>query len=112
MTLYSPRLWRVSKVTRQQIIDAANSFKLDGVYVLTSNTQETEESHDRRNYKNDRIHEQYIRIKHKSGCNFVFILWKDIPPLMLCLLPNTFGGYQFKTEDEDFVTVPEGMHIT
>lgn len=35
----------IKKVTRQQIIDAANSFKLDGVYVLTSNTQETEESH-------------------------------------------------------------------
>ena len=30
------------KVTWQQIIDAANSFKLDGVYVLTSNTQETD----------------------------------------------------------------------
>ncbi len=61
--------------------------------------------------RNERIKEEYIRIKHKSGCTICLYPMKDYSTTY-ALFATKYGSVDttFKTDkDDDFITVPEGI---
>lgn len=61
--------------------------------------------------RNERVREEYIRIKHKSGCTICLYPMKDYSTAY-ALFATRYGSVDttFKTKnDADFITVPEGI---
>lgn len=61
--------------------------------------------------RNERINEEYIKIKHKSGCTICLYPMKGYSSAYV-LFGTKYGSVDttFKTKDDsDFVTVPEGI---